>query len=140
LPSRNSRRVMKMSRCTPTIFEPLKTPCNTPVTPHQVRKTALREIRILKQLKHDNIVKLNEVTTVATHPHTLFLHSHPALLSVIPQTPPNSPLHVRCFGVRVSSTSCSSTYREHSWKIWKQTLTASKSKYLCMSVCVLLNV
>ena len=27
----------------------------------QVRKTALREIRILKQLKHENIVKLIEV-------------------------------------------------------------------------------
>ena len=27
----------------------------------QVRKTALREVRILKQLKHDNIVNLIEV-------------------------------------------------------------------------------
>ncbi len=29
--------------------------------PPQVRKTALREVRILKQLKHDNIVNLIEV-------------------------------------------------------------------------------
>ena len=37
----------------------------------QVRKTALREVRILKQLKHDNVVALIEVRSNCIHLHNI---------------------------------------------------------------------
>lgn len=58
LTARASHRAVPSLRAPPPARRLLPAPLFPPA---QVRKTALREVRILKQLRHDNIVNLIEV-------------------------------------------------------------------------------
>ena len=53
----------------------------------QVRKTALREVRILKQLKHDNIVNLIEVFRRKSKLHLVFEYVERTILEDLERNP-----------------------------------------------------